>query len=355
MADIYKMDSHKLIYHMERVIEHYDKGKRIYPLLIDLAISKMCNIACKWCYGIWQNKDGALMPKDAVMNVYEQAPELGVKALALIGDGENTLNPAMYPAIEKGAGKIDMSLATNGVALNKEKMDFLLRHLTWMRFSVSAASPEGYLAIHQKDFWHIVERNMIDAARIKHKKGYQCTLGIQTVLTPDTLPYVIEQSEFALKHGFDYYVIKQYSDPGDNRMSPFNQEWYYTDEVNNLLDRVENMSTQKTQIIPKRNTMYRKGKRAYDHCVDCPLLFQISGNGKCYPCGYLFGDDRYCYGDLTKNSLKEILDSEQYWEIIRHMRYEFDVHKDCSGSCRHDSINQFIWEYLHKSQHVNFI
>lgn len=355
MADLYHMDSHKLHYHMNRVIDHYDKGKRIYPILIDLAISKMCNIDCVWCYGIKQDKNGAMMPKDAVMNVYEEAPKLGVKALALIGDGENTLNQAMYPAIEKGAGKIDMALATNGVALNDEKIEFLLRHLTWFRFSVSAASRTGYIHIHQKDLWSTVERHMIRATEIKKKINSKCTLGIQTVLTPDTFQFIVEQAEFALKYGFDYYVIKQFSDPGDDRLSVFDQNWYDSNDVNTRLDRLEAMSTPQTQIIPKRNTMNRKGKRGYDHCVDCPLLFQISGNGKAYPCGYLFGDDRYCYGDLTKQSLSEILNSQHYWDIIEYMRYKFDVHTDCRGACRHDSTNKFIWDYIHKPMHVNFI
>jgi len=353
MSDLYRMDDCKLLYHMDRVVEHYDKGRRIYPLLIDLAVTKFCNISCNFCYGIKQDLNGAKMSKKAIVNIYTEAPQLGVKALALIGDGENTLNPAMYDGIEAGAGRIDMAMATNGVALDDDKLKFLIERLTWLRFTVSAASREGYQKIHGKDFWHKVERNMIRATEIKRETGSNCTLGIQTVLTPLTFDYIEEQAIFALKYGFDYYVIKQFSDPGDDRMSPFNQEWYQ--KVHEHLKELESMSTARTQIIPKWETMKRQGVRSYDHCVDCPLLFQISGNGKCYPCGYLFGDDRYCYGDLEKQTLKEILDSERYWEIIEYMRYEFDVHKDCQGGCRHDASNIFISNYLNKPQHLNFI
>ena len=100
---------------------------------------------------------------------------------------------------------------------------------------------------------------------------------------------------------------------------------------------------------------YRFVKWPYDHCVDAPLLFQVSGNGKCYPCGYLFGDERYEYGDLNKNTLEEILDSDKYWEIVDHMIKKFDVNKQCQGECRHDKSNEFISDYINKPKGINFI
>ena len=138
-------------------------------------------------------------------------------------------------------------------------------------------------------------------------------------------------------------------------MSRFDLNWYDSYTVITELRKVQQMSTSKTQIIPKWNRIGSKGKRPYDKCVDCALIFQISGSSKCYPCGYLFNNEKYCYGDLKKQSLKDILDSKRYWDIIKYMRYDFDVHKDCEGCCRHDSTNEFIWGYLNPPNHINFI
>jgi len=139
-------------------------------------------------------------------------------------------------------------------------------------------------------------------------------------------------------------------------MSPYDQTEFLSDaNAYIILKRAEGLSTEKTKIVPKWNRIWSKGKRNYDRCVDCPLLFQISGNGKCYPCGFLFGNADYCYGDLEKQTLEEILKSDRYWNVIKFMREEFDVHKDCKGSCRHDSTNEFIWNYLHKPEHINII
>jgi sulfatase maturation enzyme AslB (radical SAM superfamily) len=160
---------------------------------------------------------------------------------------------------------------------------------------------------------------------------------------------------FAVSNKLDYFVIKQMSDPGCDEMSRFKLGWYDNPETMKILRIAEYMSNDVNKIVPKWDMIHGKGIRKYAHCVDCPLIFQISGNSKCYPCGYLFGNEKYCYGDLQRQSLKEILDGEHYWEIVKDMRERFDTHTECKGCCRHDFTNAFIWDYLHPPEHINFI
>ena len=121
------------------------------------------------------------------------------------------------------------------------------------------------------------------------------------------------------------------------------------------MKHAEGLSNTTTKIVAKWGMIASKGKRGYDRCVDCALIFQISGNSKCYPCGYLFNRPEYCYGDLKHNTLKEILDSKRYWNVVEYMREKFDVHTMCKGECRHSAMNPFIWEYIHPPSHLNFI
>mgnify|MGYP001087967034 CR=1 FL=1 len=55
--DKWNMDSHKLFWHLDRV-EKWQKGERVAPLHIDMGISSGCNMACTFCYGVIQNRDG---------------------------------------------------------------------------------------------------------------------------------------------------------------------------------------------------------------------------------------------------------------------------------------------------------
>lgn len=352
----YLFDGHKLIWHMDRVHSHFRDGKRIYPLHIDIGATKRCNARCIYCYGIYQRMSTDIIPRDVLVRLFNDAPDLGIKSLTLTGDGEPTLNPAVYEACEVGHKKgLDIGFATNGIALDDAKIDTLLSACTWLRFNLSGIGEEGYKALHGIPQWERVQASIKTAVDIKEKKGYSCTIGLQMVLVPQALDFVIPEAKWAVEHRVDYFVIKQFSDPGCKEMSQFSLSWYDNPRVKSILKHAEGLSNTTTKIVAKWGMIASKGKRGYDRCVDCALIFQISGNSKCYPCGYLFNRPEYCYGDLKHNTLKEILDSKRYWNVVEYMREKFDVHTMCKGECRHSAMNPFIWEYIHPPSHLNFI
>jgi len=126
MKDTYRMGSHKLYWHLDRVNAWLD-GKRITPIHIDVGLSKGCNIHCEYCYGTLQgNKynQGAeqYFPREALLNYMRSAGECGVRSMGFIGEGEPLLNPHIYDAIEEGTkAGIDIALATNGVLFDLEE------------------------------------------------------------------------------------------------------------------------------------------------------------------------------------------------------------------------------------------
>lgn len=354
--DKYKMDSSKLLWHMHRINTHFREGERISPILIDIGITKFCNAKCIYCYGVYQQLSTESIPAEVLNHLFREAPECGVKAITLTGDGENTLNEGLWEALKIGKLEgLDIGLATNGIALNPGRIKRIILSCTWLRFNLSGMGEEGYKSIHGVSQWKRVRANILTAIMIKRALGSECTIGLQMVLIPKTFEFILPEVDFAIQEGLDYFVIKQFSDPGDARLAQFNLDWYNKPHVIERMKYVESLSTTSTQIIPKWDAFRRKGQRKYDHCVDCALLFQVSGNGKCYPCGYLFNNEKYCYGDLKSQSFKEIIESEKYWDIVKYMRSQFNVHKECKGACRHDSTNEFVWKYLHPPAHINFI
>jgi len=353
--DKWNLDSNKLLWHMDRVYKHFVQGKRIAPIMIDAGITKLCNIKCEYCYGIFQKMTGEMIPDAALIQLFKEAPKCGVKAISIVGDGEPTLHPSLIPAIRAGVDSgLDMAMATNGVRISDLDMADFVNNLVWLRFNLSAIE-EGYEVVHGRPYWEGVKRNIQLAVQMKKQLGSPVTIGLQMVLTKNALPYVLREAQFAIDTGVDYFVIKQCSDPKYNAMEVPESPWFDEPKIKETLRQAAAMSTFETRIVPKFRMIAQRVRRPYDHCLDVPLLFQISGDGKCYPCGYLFGNERYCYGDLAKQSLGEILNSEHYWKIIGYLQKEFDVHKDCEGCCRHDSTNKFIHDFVHKPEHINFI
>lgn len=355
MNDKWALDSNKLLWHMDRVHKHFVRGKRIMPVLLDIGITKACNIRCEFCYGLFQKMTNEMIPSDVLLRLFAEAAKVGIKAIAVIGDGEPTLHPAFVEAIKIGAETgLDLGVATNGVRMPDPMLSEILPRLTWLRFNLSAIE-EGYEIVHGRPVWENVKHNILKAVRIVDDSDLGTTVGLQMVLTKNALNYVKREAQFAIDAGVDYFVVKQCSDPKSSAMVVPEPEWFDAPEVRQILTEAEAMSTERTKIIVKFAAIATRNRRPYDHCLDVPLLFQVSGDGKCYPCGYLFGDERYCYGDLKEHTLGEILHSERYWSVIKTMQTTFDVHKDCAGHCRHQSTNKFIHDFVHQPEHINFI
>jgi MoaA/NifB/PqqE/SkfB family radical SAM enzyme len=352
--DLYRMDGSKLLWEMDRVHEHFRDNKRVYPLHIDMGASNFCEARCVYCYAIHQKMTGKMLSKDILFDLFRDAPRLGIKSITITGDGEPNLNPNIFEAVKIGKENgLDIGYATNGIALNHLKTKTLLENCVWVRFNLSASDRETYKKVHGIDAWEKVKLNIIETVKTKKKIKSPCTIGTQMVLIPQVFDQIYKTSIFSLESGVDYFVIKQYANPGCAGMTQFDFDLY--DSMVAELHKAEQLSNEVTKIIPKYVHIGSKGQRDYDHCLDLPLLLQISGTGKCYPCSFLFRNEEFCYGDLNKQSLKDILDSERYWAIIKRMRYDFDVKKSCVGECRHSACNRFLTDYLNPPAHITFI
>ena len=209
----------------------------------------------------------------------------------------------------------------------------------------------------------LLVKNISRIVELKNKKGYKCDIGLQSVYIPGLMDEdVVKEAQLAVRLGVDYFVIKQCSLPIANKavgVVNFDVNTYDNSKTIDILKTAESYSIDKTKIIPKWATMSRKGERLYEHCPAVPLISEISGNGDWFPCGYFFGDkkeyDKYKFGNLHNKSLKEIFESDRYWDIVKYFRQEYDSSKECFGSCRLDSCNKFVDDYLNKPIGVNFI
>jgi len=359
-----RMDGTKLLWHMDRVNERFKENKRIAPIHIDMGIAKFCNIGCVFCYGKYQNLSPVYIQREPLLQTMRDAVEIGVKSIAIVGDGEPTCNKHFYDALKVGkeAG-LDLSTSTNGALLNTdEKILTVLKSCTWMRFCISAGTREGYKKIHQADKFDVVVKNIKRTVELKKKHNLDCEVGMQAVFVPTIMiDEMVEESKLAVELGVDYFVIKQCSlpDDGGSGMANFDVNYYDNPEVDKALKICEDLSNDNTTIIPKWNLIKQKGAKPYEYCPSISLISEISGNGDWYPCGYMFGEkkefEQYKFGNLHDQSLKQIWESDRYWEIVEHMEKEFDIHTKCKGCCRQDVCNEFVYDYLNPPKGINFI
>ena len=359
----FRFDGHKMLHHLDR-IRAWQNGEKFAPVHIDMGLTKFCNTACIYCYAVVQNMTkGTMIAPDALLRYIEDCGKLGVRSIGFIGDGEPTLNPAMYDAtvLAKQVG-IDTAMATNGIILDMDRAHDLLRDMTFIRFNLSAGTPEGFRKVHQShtDNFHALVEKIRELVRIKKENNYQCTIGLQMVLIPECFDQVIPEAKLGAELGVDYFVVKHCS---DSEYKEIGIDYKNYLSIEDMLKEAESYSQGDYVVQVKWNKilaagesdLYKDGYRKYDVCYGTPFLLQISGNGKIYPCGPFFNKERFYIGDLHEDSFFDVVMGDRYWEVHDDVVKSVDVHKDCAIGCRQDYVNKFLWDLKSAPEHLNFI
>lgn len=359
----FRFDGHKMMHHLDRIAA-WQKSERFSPIHIDMGLTKFCNTACLYYYAVVQNMtNGTMIGREPLLGFIKDCGKLGVRSIGFIGDGEPTLNPTVYDAaiLARESG-IDTSMATNGILIDMDRADDLLRNMSWIRFNLSADEAEGFHRVHQsaeKNFDLLIEKIRM-LVKIKKDNGYPYTLKLQMVLIPECFDQVIKEAELGAELGVDYFIIKHCSD-SEYKEIGIDYKTYL--KLKDTLKQAESLSTDDYTVQVKWNKimasnktkLYKDGFRKYDVCYGTPFLLQISGNGKVYPCGPFFNKERFYIGDLHEGSFFDLVMSDRYWEVHEDISRSVDVHKDCAIGCRQDYINKFLWDLKNKPEHINFI
>lgn len=318
------LDSHKLPYHYDRV-EEWENNKRVAPVSVDMALTRACGAMCSFCYAMVQEpQERSTIKVKEALDLADDFAEIGVKGVSLISDGESTLSKAYVPFIQhaKKIG-IDIGNATNGWEWEPEKIDQVLEHLTWVRFTCAAGTPEGYAKImfKNKEYTHVFDRAMKHikyAVDLKKKKNLKVTLGIQMVLMPEFKEEILPFAKLAVDLGVDYGVIKHCS---DDEFGTLGVDYSKYEEMYYLLEQAENLGNDQTKIIVKWDKIKNKGKPTYNRFYGPQFLLQISGSGLVAPSGMFFNArySKFHIGNFVDERFKDIFKSERYWKIMNYL------------------------------------
>ena len=318
------LDSHKLSFHMDR-IKAWENGEKIAPVTVDMALTRACGSMCKFCYATMQESQKRFGIKEHhALNLLDDFAEIGVKGVSLVSDGESTLSKSYATFIEHASSiGIDTGNATNGWEFGPEKSERVLPHLSWLRFTVAAGTPERYADIMYKGPEHTevfdkAIRNIKYAVEFKKKHNLSVTLGIQMVLMPEFKDEIIPFAQLGVDLGVDYAVIKHCSDDENNTLGI---DYSQYESMYNLIETAENLSNDVTQVIAKWDKLKDKGKSSYKRFYGPPFLLQISGSGLVAPSGMFFQatHSKLHIGNFTTDRFRDIYNSDKYWNAMDYL------------------------------------
>jgi GTP 3',8-cyclase len=347
-----EVDSHKLIYHPERVSEWFKTGD-CFPIYVEIGVTNRCNHRCVFCALDWFEKEPIDMDSVVMKRALREMADCGVKSVMFAGEGEPMLHRDIceFVTFAKLQG-LDVAITTNGALFERKKLEMILPSLSWVRFSVDAGTPQIHKKIHRgglKDFDRILT-NIREAVAIKKRDNLSVVIGIQFLLMPDNFDDLVPFIELFKEIGVDNVQIKPYS------QHPLSKNHYSIEysQFQGIEDTVRKFETPAFQVIFRTQTTQRLfTKRGYQICYGLPFFTLIEADGSIIPCMMFYKNPEFCYGNLHDNSFAAIWGSEKRRTVLQRLTKNKIDH--CRHGCRLDAINRYLSQLKNPHAHVNFI
>ncbi len=362
------LDGTKIAWHKER-IDAWERGERIAPITIDMALTRACNYSCHFCYAMFQENDRKIITKKVIFDFLEDCAQIGVKGISFVSDGESTISPAFIDACKYGHELgLSMAVGTNGFVLTKNKSEQVLPYLTYLRVNFSAGEKKRYAKImgcKESNFDRVCQ-NIQDMVEIKKQKKLDVTIGMQMVFMPEDSDQVVPLAKLGKKLRPDYAVIKHCSDTEDSKLGINYKEY---DKHHKLLKQAESYSDKDYKVVVKWSKIKDEGIRKYQRCFGAPFMIQISGSGLVAPCGMLFNEKykKFHIGNIVDQRFKDIWSSNHYWDVMNYLASpEFNAQKMCGSLCLQHKVNEALDDHIKgkieikkpnspRPQHLSFI
>jgi len=356
MADEFRIDSHKLIFHPRRVSD-WLAGKQIYPIYAELSPSGACNHRCTFCALDYMEYKPRFLKTDILKERLTEMGRLGLRSIMYGGEGEPFLHKDMGEIIvhTKKSG-IDVGITTNAALLSSKLAEQILPSTSWIKVSLNAGCPETYSKVHRtkpEDFERVFQ-NLAEALRIKQKTGAACTLGVQILLLPENANEVELLAEKAKDTGLRYVVVKPYSQHHKSKTQTY-RDVDYT-QFNHLKGKLARFQDKDFSVIFREQTMkkMKRSVRGYERCLALPFWSYIDAGGNVWGCSAYLSDERFQYGNIYEQTFEQIWTGPLRQANLKMVAEQIDP-EECRMNCRMDEINLYLWELTHPKDHVNFI
>lgn len=356
--DKYRIDEHKLYWHLDR-LGQWQQDPLVAPIYVEVSPTTACNHRCIFCGVDFARNEGPSLETETACLRIEELGKLGVRSMMFAGEGEPLLHKGLPQMIESAVRNgIDVSITTNGSAGTPDIWRKILPQLTWLRFSIDAASPAVHAKIHQvgEAAFTKVTDTLRETVRLRNELKLKTTIGVQFLVLDENVSEVEDAINLYTEIGVDYLAFKPFSThPQMEKKMTVDYNDYKESRVREIVERRKGQT--KLNIIYRRLAIdaSKAGEIRYSHCRALPFWGYISSKGDFYTCSVFLNDDRFKVGNIYQQTMPEIIFGERRKQSIALGQNDLCLEGECRLNCRMARINEFLEMLAEVPEHVNFI
>lgn len=300
------------------------------PIGININLSFHCNFHCRYCYQTGPGHDSEKLELDKCLTLIREAAEWGVAYIGLSG-GEPTLFDGWVILLEEILSLgMNPVITTNGVIIgNSPDIADHLKAIGLKEITVSfdASTPElhDYMSHSHNTFSKVT-------GAISSLANSGIRVLVKCVLTRDNMEDIGNLIDLVVKLGVSEIGIS-YCEIGAsgseaNKISPLSSK-----EIAMVREKVRLKNEQYSgicDIYPPRDISLMLDLNSRYPCGGLYTGMSIRPSGKVSICDKLGEDTPFIYGDVYKNSLKEIWESNAFRRLHEQTEDACIVDIDCS-------------------------
>lgn len=340
------------------------------PCLIDISITKRCNLCCEYCYAsaspqIDSNEE---LTVEEFKDIFKQIDDLNVHRISLSG-GEPFVRNDFFNILEEAVKyKFCTIINTNATLIT----DSIAKRLTKYNFDRICVTLDGSNA-KTHDFYRGSGSFEKTLAGIKNLKKYNLPVSTLFTLNNNNIENLIDCIKFNEDLGIEYMSVMVLCPTGRASSKDLlvkKEQWYQV--FMKLTDmKVNNEIKLKFKIVPPNEgdpfwlfyfplKYYNKldllsvwnqeiPTENIERKISCQAgtkACSIDYNGDIYGCDLMIGLEEFLAGNLRQDTLKNIWDNSKVFNKLRNISFDQieGKCKDCNnlwcgGGCRSSAYN----------------
>ena len=349
--DVRQFSSDKILKHLDRV-NQWLKGENPPPITVELDMTNVCNHNCPKCVGgYFQHRNQQYLPKYLAEDIIRQLAKATICGLIFTGGGEPLCHPHTGEMVKLAhVLGLDIGFITNGSLINEEIAQILLQCCRWVRISIDAATAKTFEKIHGVDgkaFHNVIDNTRL-LTKMKQNLKSRTTIGIGYLTCDYTKEEMYEAAKLYKQLNVDYLQFRPMQVYDNDEF-----QYHWSDVTEEIYKCMKGATDGYKVLYSKHKYEMMKDKRYgrnYKKCYGHQFATEVAADGKMYLCCHTRGHEKYCIGELRKNTFKEIWNSKRRQEVAQNIDF-----RDCIPLCRDNTFNQILWNIKQPKQHVNFL